>query len=109
MIDLMLVGFLIGILNIGVPLIPLFAYLILFWGWKGSTLGGMALGIRVQKISGEPMDWSTSIIRSLSSIVSFLPFFLGFFWAGWDPENQSWHDKIAGTSVVQVPKGYTWN
>lgn len=109
MIDLMLVGLLIGILNIGVPLIPLFAYLILFWGWKGSTLGGMALGIRVQKISGEPMDWSTSIIRSLSSIVSFLPFFLGFFWAGWDPENQSWHDKIAGTSVVQVPKGYTWN
>ena len=109
LIDLMLVGLLISILNIGVPLIPLFAYFIIFWGWKGSTLGGMALGIRVQKISGDPMDWSTSIIRSLSSIVSFLPFFLGFFWAGWDPENQSWHDKIAGTSVVQVPKGYTWN
>ncbi len=109
MIDLMLVGLLIGILNIGVPLLPLFAYFIIFWGWKGSTLGGMALGIRVQKISGEPMDWSTSIIRSLSSIVSFLPFFIGFFWAGWDPENQSWHDKIAGTAVVQVPKGYTWS
>ena len=108
-IDLILVGAITAVLTIQTPLIPLFAYFIIFWGWKGSSLGGMALGIRVQKISGEPMDWPTSIIRSLSSIVSFLPFMIGFFWAGWDPENQSWHDKIAGTTVVRVPKGYTWS
>jgi len=108
LIDLILVVAITGLLSIGTPIIPLFAYFIIFWGWKGSTLGGMALGLRVQKLSGEPLDWSTAIIRSLSSIVSFLPFFLGFFWAGWDPENQSWHDKIAGTTVVHIPKGYTW-
>ena len=109
LIDLILVAVIVNLLNIGVPIIPLFAYFILFWGWKGSTLGGMALGIRIQKLSGEPLDWSTAIIRSLSTIVSFLPFFIGFFWAGWDPENQSWHDKIAGTVVVRIPKGYTWS
>ena len=109
LIDLILVGLITGILNIGTPLVPLFAYFIIFWGWKGSTLGGMALGLRVQKLSGESLDWSTAIIRSLSSIVSFLPLLLGFFWAGWDPENQSWHDKISGTTVVQIPKGYTWS
>lgn len=108
-IDLILVGALVSLLDIAIFAIPLFAYFIIFWGWKGSTLGGMALGIRVQKISGEPIDWPTSVIRSLSSIVSLLPFFLGFFWAGWDPEKQSWHDKIAGTAVVRIPQGYTWS
>ncbi len=108
-IDLILVGVVVSLLNIALFPIPLLAYFILFWGWKGSTLGGMALGIRVQKISGDPLDWPTAVIRSLSSIISSLPFFLGFFWAGWDPEKQSWHDKIAGTAVVRIPKGYTWN
>ena len=46
-----------------------------------------------------------SVVRSLASCFSFIVFFLGFFWAGWDKEKQSWHDKIAGTIVVQVPKG----
>ena len=108
-IDIILVSLITSILEIAIPLVPFFVYFIVFWGWKGSTLGGMALGLRVQKISGEPMDWSTSFIRSFSSIVSFLPLCLGFFWAGWDPDNQSWHDKIAGTTVVRVPKGYTWS
>ncbi len=108
-IDIILVSLITSVLSITATPIPLFVYFIVFWGWKGSTLGGMALGLRVQKISGEPVDWPTSLIRSFSSIVSFLPFCLGFFWAGWDPDNQSWHDKIAGTTVVRVPKGYTWN
>ncbi len=109
LIDLILIGALVLLLDITMFLIPLFAYFIVFWGWKGSTLGGMALGIRVQKISGEPLDWSTAVIRSLSATVSLLPCFLGFFWAAWDPENQSWHDKIAGTTAVRIPRGYTWN
>jgi uncharacterized RDD family membrane protein YckC len=30
---------------------------------------------------------------------------LGFFWIAFDEGNQAWHDKIAGTVVVRVPKG----
>lgn len=108
-IDIILVSLITSVLSITATPIPFFIYFIVFWGWKGSTLGGMALGLRVQKISGEPVDWPTSLIRSFSSIVSFLPLCLGFFWAGWDPDNQSWHDKIAGTTVVRVSRGYTWN
>jgi uncharacterized RDD family membrane protein YckC len=29
---------------------------------------------------------------------------LGFFWIAFDHERQAWHDKIAGTVVVRVPK-----
>jgi hypothetical protein len=27
--------------------------------------------------------------------------FVGFFWAGWTKDRQSWHDRIAGTTVVK--------
>jgi uncharacterized RDD family membrane protein YckC len=30
---------------------------------------------------------------------------LGFIWIAFDAEKQGWHDKIAGTVVVQLPKG----
>ena len=30
---------------------------------------------------------------------------LGFIWVAFDDEKQSWHDKIAGTTIVRVPKG----
>ena len=31
---------------------------------------------------------------------------LGAFWILRDPERQSWHDRIAGTYVVKVPRSY---
>ena len=33
--------------------------------------------------------------------VSFLFFGLGFYWAIWDKDRQAWHDKIAGTLVLE--------
>jgi NhaC family Na+:H+ antiporter len=33
-----------------------------------------------------------------------LPLFLGFFWVLWDSKRQGWHDKIAGTQVLYIPK-----
>jgi len=44
-------------------------------------------------------------VRAAASIFSALVMFIGFFWAGWNREKQSWHDKIAGTAVVKMPKG----
>ena len=41
----------------------------------------------------------------MASFFSAFVFFLGFFWAGWDRNKQSWHDKIAGTVIVRVPLG----
>jgi uncharacterized RDD family membrane protein YckC len=31
-------------------------------------------------------------------------FFLGFLWIIFDREKQGWHDKIAGTVVIKLPK-----
>ena len=41
--------------------------------------------------------------RLLCYLVSALPFYLGFLWAAFDRRKQGWHDKIAGTVVIQEP------
>lgn len=71
------------------------------WGWKGTTLGGTVLGLRVIRVDGRPLDWQTAGVRVLGSIVSMLPLGLGFFWVSWDDQFQSWHDRIAGTTIVR--------
>jgi uncharacterized RDD family membrane protein YckC len=37
----------------------------------------------------------------VGKMVSGFFFGLRYFWAIWDPDNQAWHDKIAGTLVVR--------
>jgi uncharacterized RDD family membrane protein YckC len=56
-------------------------------------------------VDGQPVTFWVALVRSLASFFSALALFLGFFWAGWDREKQAWHDKIAGTMVVRLPKG----
>lgn len=78
-------------------------YFTLFTGDSGQTLGKMALGIRVRRIEGSPVGYRCALLRTLGYIVSFFfGTFLGFLWALWDKNNQTWHDKIAGTIVIRV-------
>jgi len=79
-------------------------YQVGMWAWKGTTLGGMIVGIKGVRVDGRPMDVPIALVRHLASYLSAFPMFLGFFWAAWDPEKQAWHDKIAGTIVVCAPK-----
>jgi RDD family len=100
-IDMTLLGVL---LALGGPflLVIWIAYHVGFWVWLGSTIGGIIVGIKVVRVDGAPVDFSTALVRSLASVFSALPLFLGFLWAGWDPERQAWHDRIAGTVVVRT-------
>jgi uncharacterized RDD family membrane protein YckC len=49
--------------------------------------------------------WRRWVPATTASFFSAAGLCLGFFWAGWDRQKQSWHDKIASTVVVRVPKG----
>lgn len=81
------------------------SYHVGMWVWKGTTIGGIVCSLRVVRTDGRPMDFTVALVRALASVFSALPLFLGFFWAGWSRERQSWHDKIAGTVIVRTPKG----
>jgi uncharacterized RDD family membrane protein YckC len=41
------------------------------------------------------------VIRLLCYLLSAAPLYLGFLWAAFDRRKQGWHDKIAGTVVIQ--------
>jgi len=81
------------------------AYHIGLWAWRGTTIGGIICGIKIVRVDGRPVDLGVAVVRALAALFSGVALGLGFFWAGWTRERQAWHDKIAGTIIVKVPKG----
>ncbi len=79
-------------------------YHLVLWCWKGTTVGGIILGLRIVRADGQRMTVPMAVVRLLGGFFSAAMFGLGFFWAGWTPTCQSWHEKIAGTVVVRYPK-----
>jgi len=75
-----------------------------FHGTTGQTLGKKLFGVRVLKTDGSPVGLGIAFLRWAGYLVSGIPFFLGFLWVIIDPKRQGWHDKIAGTIVVNVKK-----
>jgi uncharacterized RDD family membrane protein YckC len=82
----------------------LLVYHIGFWAWKGTTLGGIVLNLKVTRTDGADLRFQDALIRGLSGIFSIASLGIGFFWMLQDPEGQTWHDKIAGTLVVKAPR-----
>jgi uncharacterized RDD family membrane protein YckC len=82
------------------------AYHVGFWTWRGTTLGGIICNLRVVRVDGRPMQFAEALVRSLTGVFSLAVLGLGFLWIVWDPERQAWHDRVAGTYVVKVPRAY---
>ena len=72
--------------------------------WKGTTIGGIVLKLQVVRSDGRSPSFLVAFVRALAGAFSAVVFFLGFFWIGWDADKQGWHDKIAGTYVVRLPR-----
>ena len=80
------------------------AYHIAFWAWKGTTLGGIICNLRVVRMNGENPRFIDALVRGLSGIFSVIALGIGLFWMINDAQRQMWHDKIAGTVVVKLPR-----
>ena len=71
----------------------------------GQTLGKRLLRIRVVEFAtGERIDYRRALARSIGKILSGIPFGLGYFWMLWDRDGQTWHDKLAYTTVAHVQR-----
>lgn len=77
-----------------------------FWTWKQTTVGGIICQLRLVRTDGGPVRFAEALVRGLSGIFSLVVAGLGFFWILRDPERQAWHDRIAGTYVVKVPRDW---
>ncbi|MCS7338537.1 MAG: RDD family protein, partial [Verrucomicrobiae bacterium] len=104
-LDVVLVGVISGIAGAGAFgwLIAL-AYFTGMWTWRGTTVGGVLLNLKVVRLDGRPVTFAVAFVRALAAAFSVIVFFLGFLWIAWDREKQAWHDKIVGTVVVRLPR-----
>lgn len=115
-LDMVVVGFIAGMAHgplgfflaflSGPPIffIVALAYFAGLWAWRGTTIGGIVLRLQVVRYDGGPLTFLAALVRGLAAALSVVVLFLGFFWIGWDRDKQGWHDKIAGTVVVRVPR-----
>jgi len=70
-------------------------------GRTGQTVGKRALGVKVLDArTGTPIGVGRAIGRYFAKFLSAIPCGLGYFWMLWDPNQQTWHDKIVGSCVV---------
>ncbi len=79
-------------------------YFILPTGIWGRTLGKWVAGIVVVDSEGRTPGVGVAIPREVvGKVVSYAGFLLGLVWIAFDRDRQGWHDKIAGTYVVNDP------
>jgi len=78
-------------------------YHIVLWSWKGTTVGGMIMNLKLIQADGKRVTWGVAVMRSLSAFFSLLALGLGFLWVSWNDNRQSWHDIIAGTVIIKEP------
>jgi uncharacterized RDD family membrane protein YckC len=102
-IDAVIVGAILAMIEVKGPafLFIWVAYHVGMWTWKGQTIGAMILRTKVVRLDGQPIDFASALVRAFSAFISAAVLFVGFFWAGWTKDRQSWHDRIAGTTVVK--------
>ena len=92
-LDIVLVSILGGLVG-GPPLgfLVALAYFAGMWAWKGTTVGGIVLKLKVVRLDGQPVTFPVALVRGLAAAFSVIVFFLGFLWIAWDKEKQGWHD-----------------
>lgn len=105
LLDIILVSVFCTMTRLGsVGLLVALAYFAAMWTWKGTTIGGLLLGLKVVRYDGRRLEVLPAVVRGLAAAFSTIVLFLGFLWIVWDPEKLAWHDKIAGTVVLRMPK-----
>jgi uncharacterized RDD family membrane protein YckC len=73
--------------------------------WIG-TRGGSPLRVRLGVLVLDQNDGSfigtkRAIYRGLMGFISLRVLLLGYLWMLWDPNKQTWHDKVAKSVVVK--------
>ena len=79
-----------------------FLYFGYFWSKDGQSMGMRWLHIRVVRRNKEEQlsFWRAAFRGSVGYWLSGVVFYIGYLWAIWDDENETWHDKVFDTWVV---------
>ena len=100
----------IGFILAAVAVVTLTAVLFSVWnqvlrqGRTGQTLGKKVSGIKVVgRQDGQPIGSGRAFGRWMfASLISGSICYLGYLWVLWDPQKQTWHDKIVDSLVIRA-------
>jgi uncharacterized RDD family membrane protein YckC len=80
------------------------AYAVISWHKGGRTLGMRPWRLRVIAADGAPATLRALLRRYAIGTLSLLLAGAGFWWAWFDRERLTWHDRVSGTRMVREPK-----
>ena len=80
-------------------------YFGLFTIFGGTTPGMMVRGLQVASFTGDAPTAQQLFWRTAGYMISAGTFFLGFFWALWDEDAMTWHDRLSRTYLA-VPETF---
>jgi uncharacterized RDD family membrane protein YckC len=60
----------------------------------------MVRGLQVSSFTGEVPTAQQLFLRTAGYMISAGTFFLGFFWALWDGDAMTWHDRLSRTYLA---------
>jgi uncharacterized RDD family membrane protein YckC len=75
-------------------------YFGLFTIFGGTTPGMMVRGLQVASFTGDAPTAKQLFWRTAGYMISAGTFFLGFFWALWDEDAMTWHDRLSRTYLA---------
>jgi len=80
------------------------AYFVISWSRGGQTIGMRAWRLRVVSTHGAALTGPRALARFAASLLSLLVLGMGFLWCLFEPERRGWHDLLAGSRVIRLPK-----
>jgi uncharacterized RDD family membrane protein YckC len=94
-------GLFVGVTMVVSVLVAVLYDVISWTRFEGKTVGYKLLGVQLVQVDGGPVTVRTALLRIVGSVLAALPLGLGYLWILWDKKKQGWHDKIAGTYVLE--------
>lgn len=80
------------------------AYATVSWKRGGQTLGMRPWRLRVVAADGATLPWPALWRRYALATLSLAAGGLGFWWAWFDRDRLTWHDRAAGSRMLREPK-----
>jgi len=78
------------------------AYEVYFVSTRGATPGKMALGLKIVRADGSPVDAGLALGRYFAQWISGITLFIGYIMAGFDSQKRALHDRICETRVIHA-------
>ena len=85
--------------------IPYLGIVVVIINWvmhrRGNTIGLRLLGARIIRENGDVSGFFHTTVGQAAGVLSLIPLGLGYWWAIWDPQRQTRHDKLMHTYVMR--------